>query len=117
MTMNGDSANHVIYSQIPLSHALATLRAQGLIDSLEPETVVPVLKKHLEWRVVTLEGEVIDTKQFMKRGHEGALEVRVSGRDVRVLDGLDKVDFPGFGTWEVHEEVTRAKVGGFGERV
>ena len=117
MKMNGDSASHVLYSQIPLSHALATLRAQGLIDSLEPETVVPVLKKHLEWRVVTLEGEIIDTKRFMERVHGEALEVRVLGRDVSVLDGLDRVDFPGFGTWEVHEEVTRGKMGGYEERV
>ena len=120
MKMSGASDTHILYSQIPLSHALATLRAQGLIDSLESETVVPILKKHLEWRVVTLEGEVIDTKEFVGKGNgREALEVRVSGRDVCALelDELSRVDFPGFGAWEVYEEVTKEKIGGYKERI
>ncbi|KAL1954633.1 hypothetical protein VTO42DRAFT_874 [Malbranchea cinnamomea] len=107
------NGSHVLFAQVPLSHALATLRSMDLISSLKPDVVIPVLEKYLEWRIVTLDGKIIDTEDFMKHDQTGEpLEVKVAGRDVNPLGAVRNI-FPRFGEWKVFAEATKGKVGGY----
>ena len=113
---NGNNASpRTEYSQIPLSHALGSMLSSNLIGDIDDKVIVPLLQNHLEWRIQGLDGEVIDTAEFIKSNGDQGLEVWVSVRDVVPLEGDDDLEkFPSVGDWNVHGDVTKDKTGGGG---
>ncbi|KAF9878953.1 hypothetical protein CkaCkLH20_03853 [Colletotrichum karsti] len=56
----GRARGQQITGQVPLTLALVERYLAGMVDSLEPEDVVPYLQKNLHWRVALANGEVQD---------------------------------------------------------
>jgi tyrosinase len=97
----------------------------SLISSLAEKTVLPLLKKHLQWRARSVDGKLIDTKDFEGQGPDQdgkiALDVKIAGRDVEPLpvdeDGEEpSCEFPKLGEWEVYSDAVKERVTGFGGR-
>ena len=75
------------------------------VQSMEPEQVVPFLKKYLSWRVVDTAGVLLEGVE------QSGLEVKVTDRLFTPPSAADPL-----GTYEasvVHPEITAGKVGGF----
>ncbi|KAF6814923.1 tyrosinase [Colletotrichum sojae] len=56
----GRAAGQQITGQVPVTLALVERYLAGLVESLDPEHVVPYLQKQLHWRVALINGEVQD---------------------------------------------------------
>ncbi|EEH19206.1 hypothetical protein PABG_01525 [Paracoccidioides brasiliensis Pb03] len=99
-----------MYGQIPLSHVLALLQSSELISDLDDDTILPLLEKHLQWRVQDLTGKVIDSGEFSRSSVGGSqeLQITVAKRDVVPLadDGAERDHFPTLSDWKVFKDIT-----------
>lgn len=89
--------------------------SSNLISDIGDEIIVPLLQSHLEWRIQDLNGEVMDTAEFIKPDGSQGLEVWVSKREVEPLGGDDDMElekFPSVGDWNVFGDATKGKTGG-----
>lgn len=50
----------IITGTVPIWRALNALVVSGELPNLEPDTVVPYLRKNLHWRVAMADGEPVD---------------------------------------------------------
>ncbi|KAI1959289.1 hypothetical protein LOZ58_004560 [Ophidiomyces ophidiicola] len=110
-----EGAAHIVYGQQPLTHAVAEAYSNKIIDSMDSKVVVPLLKTHLQWRVQSLDGSVIDTAKLVGSSSSGqaGLEITILERDVEPLGEGQDTDFPRFGNWKAYEDVTKDKSGGY----
>ncbi|KAK2748332.1 hypothetical protein FQN57_000990 [Myotisia sp. PD_48] len=109
----GEPGVQMVRGQIPLSHAIATMQSNRLIKEIDHSVIVPLLKKHLEWRIQDLSGKVIPTEDIVKTNGGKGLEVAVVERDVTPIGEDDLDQFPTTGDWTVYAEVTKGKAGGY----
>ncbi|OAT05486.1 polyphenol oxidase, variant [Blastomyces gilchristii SLH14081] len=109
----GSPANRTrdMYGQIPLSHVLAVVWDSKMILDLEDATILPLLEKHLEWRVQDLTGKVVDAGELIgsSTGHSCGLEITIAERDVTPLTGDEKErdHFPILGEWKMFKDITQ----------
>ena len=105
-TMSNPTANPVtmIFGIVPLTRNLLSLVAEGRLENLDVEKVVPYLTKNLQWRVVTSTGEVLQT--------EGVKSLKVYVLDQVVRPPKGASDFPSYGRATPHREITEGKAGG-----
>jgi tyrosinase len=78
-----------ISGTVPLTAALKEKVLEGMLDSLEPRDIEPYLKEHLELRVRTAEGRVIDM------GDVPSLHVHIASCGVRAPTSDDQLP-----TWD-----------------
>ncbi|PGH15646.1 hypothetical protein AJ79_02239 [Helicocarpus griseus UAMH5409] len=108
----GSPANQTreMYGQVPLSHMLAVVKNSRMIFDIEETSVVPLLEKHLEWRVLDLTGKVVDEGELEgdATGISRGLEITIAERDVDALDDDDdeRDHFPTPHSWKVHKDIT-----------
>lgn len=99
-----------MYGQIPLSHVLAVVLNSGMILDLTDTSILPLLEKHLEWRVLDLTGKVVDAGELVgdSTGHSKGLEITIAERDVTPLaaDDKERNHFPALGDWKVLKNIT-----------
>ncbi|EER44664.1 polyphenoloxidase [Histoplasma capsulatum var. duboisii H88] len=99
-----------MYGQIPLSHVLAVVLNSGMILDLTDTSILPLLEKHLEWRVLDLTGKVVDAGELVgdSTGHSKGLEITIAERDVTPLaaDDKERNHFPTLGDWKVLKNIT-----------
>ncbi|OAX83288.1 hypothetical protein ACJ72_02361 [Emergomyces africanus] len=100
-----------MFGQIPLSHVLAVVWNSQMILDLKDTTVLPLLEKHLEWRVQDLTGKVVDAGELIgsSTGHSRGLEITIAERDVEPLaaDDKERDHFPILGDWNVFQDITQ----------
>lgn len=80
-----------------------------ILDNFEPDNVVPLLKKYMDWRLTDTAGNLLDDRQKLV---DSGLEVAVS---IRKFD-LPTAEFP-LGVYHPatqYREITEGKVGGLG---
>ena len=107
---------------IPITSTLVdylkgNLKSDGLIRAgdlktipdLKPESVVPFLKEHLQWRVVDPESNLIDGVQQIK---DSGLEVKVVQRMFETPNDANKLGV--YSDPVLYQEITEGKLGGFG---
>ncbi|KAI9840552.1 MAG: hypothetical protein M1837_001532 [Sclerophora amabilis] len=95
----------IVYGQIPLTRKLVADFDAKLIKDLEPDTIVPYLKANLEWRVQTFDNEAIPTEKLT------TLKVHVAHQSV--TPSPEKDEFPKYGDYTTHKEITVDKCGGW----
>lgn len=87
------------------SHEQQPPGAEGLVlDSLEPDDVVPFLKRNLHWRVTDLENNVV------AREDTPGLLVYVTSRTMEFPKTIE--DLPVWGDVEVYRDITHARPAG-----
>ncbi|OJD14819.1 hypothetical protein AJ78_04875 [Emergomyces pasteurianus Ep9510] len=100
-----------MFGQIPLSHVLAVVWSNNMILDLKDTTILPLLEKHLEWRVQDLTGKVVDAGELIgsSTGQSRALEITIAERDVEPLaaDDTKREHFPILGDWTVFKDITQ----------
>ena len=82
--------------QVPLTAYLAAGVAGGIIDDLEAESVLPLLKDSLEVRLRSSDGETVTELSGFK--------MTVSSRNVNPPATIS--DFPEYGEWVAYPEIT-----------
>ncbi|KAI9835969.1 MAG: hypothetical protein M1837_003559 [Sclerophora amabilis] len=96
---------------IPLTTALLDDVDAGRLESLEPEDVAAYLKTNLHWRVTKLDDSPVD------RDHVPELKISVISSPVR--KATEDEDFPQWGDYTIHDDVTTGRPAGFnsGEQI
>ncbi|KAL8727161.1 MAG: hypothetical protein Q9181_005803 [Wetmoreana brouardii] len=94
-------ADAVVSGGVSLTRALL----ERQLKDLEPETVVPYLKEHLEWRVQAWSGKHVKSEDL------SSLCVTVAATIVESPDGPGEL--PKLGVPEVFKEITEDKAGGY----
>lgn len=105
-----DEDGNLSAGQISLSPVLAQAYANGLLpdDTFEPEAVVPILSKQLNWRITDAAGEEVPVQTLTDKGK---LRVAVVSRDVDpILEGEEHL-FPRYGEWNHWQDATMGKMG------
>ena len=88
-----------IQGDISLTHTLVAGVDRGIIPNLNPENVIPLLKKGLQWRARAADGCEIDITQLTD------LSISIGSRSVTPTTSLNR--FPVYGDVEWHPEVTK----------
>lgn len=100
------SDEYISYGQIPLTSAL--LRSPSVPD-LKPESVVPVLKDQLKWRIQTLKNRPVETEKVT------SLKLYVAGQEVYQWDVKTRDKLPLYGKLIAYREITKGKAGALGD--
>jgi len=90
--------------EVSLTHTLAAGVSRGFLEDLSPVSVVPLLRKALNWRARTADGREIDVHSL------SGLSISVGSRPVQPTTSMDQ--FPVYGPTRWHDEVTESKPGG-----
>lgn len=91
---------------VPLTSALLQDIKAGRLENLEPSSVVPYLKRHLEWRVTLFDGTAHPTDQVP------GLRVSVASMPA----AIDEHGAPDYSCeYTTHREITSGKPGGLRE--
>lgn len=93
-----------VRGEISITHTLAAGVSRGLIASLSPEHVVPILRRALNWRARTPSGVEISLDEL------SGLSISISSRSVVPSNARD--GFPVYGPVEWQGSAIRGKPGG-----
>ena len=93
-----------LQGEISLTHTLVAGVDRGIIPNLDPDTVIPLLQKGLQWRARTAGGCEIDIVRLT------GLAISVGSRSVTPTASMNR--FPMYGQVEWHPEVTQDTPGG-----
>ncbi|KAK4934531.1 hypothetical protein LTR10_024231 [Elasticomyces elasticus] len=97
---NGPPAGQ-IRSEIAMTHTLAAGVHRGVLKDLSPSSVVPLLRKGLNWRARTAMGQEVPLSSL------SGLVVSVYSRSVIPTNAVDQ--FPSYGPLQLERSVTNGK--------
>jgi tyrosinase len=100
------SRNVPTRGEVSITHTLLAGVRRGLLNSLAPEFVIPLLRIALIWRARTADGCEVDLTQL------DGLSVSVGSR--RTIPSTNRFDFPTYDPIIWHPDATAGKVGGAG---
>lgn len=80
------------------------------MSDLKPDSVVPVLKDQLQWRVQTFKNEPVDTDKVT------SLKLYVAGQEVHQWDEKTRDKLPIYGEMKAYREITNGKAGALGDK-
>jgi hypothetical protein len=92
-----------------MSPLLANALSCGLIENLQPTVIVPLLTQYLQWIVVDVDGNPIDTQEAVDKSY---LTISVASRAAEPLTPGQETKFPEYGDWVSYQEPTQGKTGG-----
>jgi tyrosinase len=97
-----------VHGEISMTHTLAAGISRGALRDLSPRSVVPLLRKALNWRARTPDGEEVPATAL------SGLTVSVATRPVVPRTADD--EFPQYGAVQWIDAITEGKPGGAGEQ-
>ena len=103
--LTGALASYLTANAAPAAWPPANLR---VLPDLDPESVVPFLTQHLEWRIVDAAGVVKSADDVTRAG----LELVVGYRTFTFPKEEDVGPLGQYGPYEFYPAVTAGKVGG-----
>ncbi|KAI9754063.1 MAG: hypothetical protein M4579_004883 [Chaenotheca gracillima] len=104
-TLNSEVNSLQVSGVIPLTTTLLGSIAEGLLQNLDTDIALAFLKKNLSWRVTRLDNTHVENDQVP--------DLKVSVVSAQVTKATRSDEFPTWGSYTVHSDVTDGNAGGF----
>ncbi|KAI9764995.1 MAG: hypothetical protein M1840_007917 [Geoglossum simile] len=99
-----EGEQYYVHTSIPLTRTLVKAHEKRLLKSLDPESSVPFLAKHLNWRISKHDSTAVYPD------HVNTLKISASSQEAWVA--ASEHEFPTYGTSTTHTECTNGKPAG-----